>query len=720
MNGGVLGKHWKKPLRDSRVAGLLLLLPFLVILPNLDTFPYPRYTGAYSDITVSHYPNAYFLRQELLAHRPIPLWSPTILSGYPFIANPLSGLLYPPGWLGLLLPIPAGFHVVIALHLVLGGVGMLRLLRAEGMSYPAALFGGMAFELMPKIAAHYGAGHLTLLYALAWTPWLLLTWTEEKQRVDKGYESRRWIKPSLVLTMIILADVRWAAFATLLLWAYAIAHSHYFLVAVRGLTRQTGLAVLLSAPLSIPLIEFILRSSRTTMTAADRLTLSLSPARILGFIFPDFGGFHEWALYPGAVTLCLALVAIAGIRHKSGLAFWIWVAVASTLVALGSYIPGMQYLARLPGFSLLRVPARALFITGLAIAALAGYGLEALIGQLRGLNRRVAKLVLAGLVSFALVLAAGVRFTTLNISLSFLWGAGITLLSVLWIMWCINGVAKRFENFWFVGLFAIAIIDWTAVDRSYILFRPFGDVQTENAASAEWLASKPGLFRVYSPSYSIPQATAAHAGLQLADGVDPLQLENYVRFMEQATGVPRIGYSVTMPPFADGGPISANSGYVPDASMLGMLNVRYVASAFDLTVDGLEFKTEIAGTRLYENMRVLPRAWIQPANALPGEQASPATVDDWRPNRITAETQGPGLFVLSEVYYPGWIAYVDGEKVPIEQVAGLLRGVALESGRHQIVFQFVPWSFYVGLIICILGLTFYIWELNLQRAKQDG
>ena len=42
---------------------------------------------------------------------------------------------------------------------------MYRLLRAEGLEHRPALLGALAFEAIPKLFAHYGAGHLTLLYA---------------------------------------------------------------------------------------------------------------------------------------------------------------------------------------------------------------------------------------------------------------------------------------------------------------------------------------------------------------------------------------------------------------------------------------------------------------------------------------------------------------------------------------------------------------------------
>ena len=243
------------------------------------------------------------------------------------------------------------------------------------------------------------------------------------------------------------------------------------------------------------------------------------------------------------------------------------------------------------------------------------------------------------------------------------------------------------------------------MDRSLVTFKPANTVLNEGSIAAQWLANQPGPFRVYSPSYSIPQQTAAQYGLQLADGVDPLQLESYSAFMEKATGVPREGYSVTLPPFANGNPKTANVGDLPNTGLLGLLNVRYLVAGYDLPVDGLVLRSEFYGTRLYENLRALPRAWVQPFESLPGEHAIPAKITDLQPNRIRALAVGPGLFVLSEISYPGWRAFVDGSSVPIDTVAGLLRGVHLEPGSHQIDFVFRPTSLYIGLVLCGTGLA---------------
>src|SRR5574338_831216 len=95
----------------------LFLLPVLFLFPNLDAFPFIK-GSEFSDLLISHYPNALFLQRTLIEDGSVPLWSPLILSGYPFAANPLSGLFYLPGFWALFFPLPHGINLLVIAHLL--------------------------------------------------------------------------------------------------------------------------------------------------------------------------------------------------------------------------------------------------------------------------------------------------------------------------------------------------------------------------------------------------------------------------------------------------------------------------------------------------------------------------------------------------------------------------------------------------------------------------
>ncbi len=698
-----------------------LVIPLILFLPGLGAFPYSSADAIYSDLAISHFPNAIFLKNALTTWHELPFWSSTILSGYPFAANPLSGLWYPPGWLALFFPLPLGFNLLIALHLLWGGIGMLCLLRSEGLGIQAALFGALAFEAMPKLFAHYGAGHLTLLYAIPWTPWLLYA---SRRAFQVPNATIRLAQPGLVLALIFLADVRWAVFAGILWLAYSLSlrvnpqHLAY-------IVRQAGLAALLSAPLAVPLLEYTRLSTRVDLAVTDVFTYSLPPSKLLGLIFPDLGGFHEWMIYPGAAVFVLSLLAILWGRIRSRAKFWLWAGVISVIFSLGSGIPGLTSLAGLPGLDLLRVPSRALFITAMALASAAAYSLDYLSKGITDPERRRANLLIVGLAALVLALSGALWVFSQKISLNIIWGVVMLLAALVWISLSFGGRIRN--NLWIAGLIGLVVIDLGLVDHSLFAFRPAASVVSEGQSTARFLAAHPGTYRVYSPSYSMPQQTAALYGLELADGVDPLQLQSYVSYMQPATGVPWNGYSVTMPPFASGDPELDNAGDLPDPELLGLLNVRYVLSEFDLQVKGLVLRNRFGSTRIYENLAFRPRAWVQPVTDATDTPIQPAGLIDWRPDRIvvtineaskeTPIAGDPRLLVLSELAYPGWHVSVDGKPAALKVFDGIFRAVEIEPGAHQVVFTYRPVSVYAGLILCLIGLLWLILAPKGFRAR---
>jgi hypothetical protein len=695
----------------------LLLLPAL-LLPVINAYPYPPTGSDFSDITITHEPYTVFLRQSLVEDHQIPLWNPSILSGAPFFANPLSGLYYPPGWLALILPLPLGFNLLVLAHLLWGGVGVYLLLREEGLVQEAAILGSLAFAALPKLFAHYGAGHLTLLYAVPWTPWLL--WAEA--RSQRGLLKSRWAQPGLFLAITFLADVRWSLLAGLLWLGFAIRRR----AAWTHLARQVTLTGLLSAPLALPLLEFTRLATRANMSNADVSTFSLPPERFLGLFIPDFGGFHEYTLYSGVFILALVLVSLAAKSLRTRARFWWIVAGLSLLWALGSAIPFFNGLASLPGFSLLRVPSRALFLCGLSFAVLAAYAAHGVLGAIPVVERRQVNLVLVGLVALTEGFAGLVAVATGRVAFNLAWGSGVTLVAALWVG---LGANQRLNGrAWMRILFVLAMLDLGVFDRQAFSPRAAQVVQAEGRQAAAFLAGQPGVFRVYSPSYSLPQNVALRAGLELADGVDPLQLQSYVSFMASATGVPQTGYSVTMPPFANGDPAVDNAAYHPDPQGLGLLNVRYLASAFNLNDPNLKLLETLGGTHIYENLVARPRAWVQEATGSPGSTGvdafQQATILSHTPNRIqiqipALEPSKDYLLVTSEIAYPGWRVWVDGKPAKILVVDGLLRGVRLQGVAHQVVFSFLPPSLIAGLVLWVCGLIL-LWSLASKSSLKEN
>lgn len=162
---------------------------------------------------------------------------------------------------------------------------------------------------------------------------------------------------------------------------------------------------------------------------------------------------------------------------------------------------------------------------------------------------------------------------------------------------------------------------------------------------------------------------------------------------------------------------------------------------------------------IYENLRAMPRAWMAfpsvttkpgdeilkiirhsgegyPSDSEPGMKPlieesldlKPSTdfidckaeVKTYEPNRIEIQKTGisNGFLVLSEMYYDGWEARVDGQPARIFRTNYALRGVVVPPGDHRVEFVYRPRSFRIGLISFICGLaTIFIGGAFVHRGR---
>ena len=77
-----------------------------------------------------------------------------------------------------------------------------------------------------------------------------------------------------------------------------------------------------------------------------------------------------------------------------------------------------------------------------------------------------------------------------------------------------------------------------------------------------------------------------------------------------------------------------------------------------------------------------------------------------RPERVVAEmvTNAPGLLVVTDLFYPGWIAEDAGRRLAILRADGFFRAVALPAGSHRVTFRYRPVSVLVGAGISAAAL----------------
>jgi hypothetical protein len=485
-------------------------------------------------------------------------------------------------------------------------------------------------------------------------------------------------------------------------------------------------AVLLAGALvavqMLPLAAAAGRLNRGGLALEESGIASLPPKYLVGLLVADHGGFQETMTYLGVAGLLLALVGLVRWRARER---WWWggLALLAAIYSLGINTPlyGMLYRV-LPPLGWLRGPARAWFLVVLAAAVLAARGLTALEGRV---SRRPwldrAAVGLAGAALAGGIGAISLRLPANVVVAAVAWPLAGTLVALR--------AGGRLRRALFAGVvLALALADLFTVGATLYRVRPASEVLAEGEPAAAWLAVQAGRFRVYSPSYSIPQHTGAVYGLEMADGVDPFQLAKYVDFMRAATGVDVPGYGVTVPPFPEVSEgedmLLAHRDVAPDLGLLGLLNVRYLAAAYPMEVDGLAPLGERGGVHLYRNEQAFPRAFVAPdKDGWERENVREARVARWTPNRIRVEAQGPGLLVLSEVYDPDWRVQVDGRPAQLLRVAGILRGVRMEEGPHQVTFAYWPSGLTAALVltvagvVCLVGLWGVAWRRSLSNPS---
>jgi uncharacterized membrane protein YfhO len=89
-----------------------------------------------------------------------------------------------------------------------------------------------------------------------------------------------------------------------------------------------------------------------------------------------------------------------------------------------------------------------------------------------------------------------------------------------------------------------------------------------------------------------------------------------------------------------------------------------------------------------------------------GPPAGRARIVSYEPERavVRARAARRSLVVLTDSWFPGWQATVDGERAPIRRVDHVLRGVVVGPGEHTVEFRYAPASWRAGWIVSLLAL----------------
>lgn len=200
----------------------------------------------------------------------------------------------------------------------------------------------------------------------------------------------------------------------------------------------------------------------------------------------------------------------------------------------------------------------------------------------------------------------------------------------------------------------------------------------------------------------------------------------------------------------------------PDSPILSSLNVKYLIVPRTIEPEprpGNTFRQVYtnAEVRIYENTQVYPRAYfvdtvrgetdrlavLRTVTAegfdgrrlalvesptlpdLPQSSSSGAanvefTRHDLNQIELITVTGAPRFLVLSEMYFPGWRAYINGVETPIFRTNYLFRGILVPAGEHTISFQYRPTSVILGAAISAIALLTIVALLAFDRRRSDS
>lgn len=399
-----------------------------------------------------------------------PLWIPHIFGGYPLFADGEIGMAHPLVILaGLLLPADAAFIWLRGLQFSLAAVLAYWLACVLGIGRFGAVIAGLAFAFSSFLVGHMQ--HDNILRSAVWLP-ALIALLELAQRESGPRRLRFLLLAGLVLgvqclglhaqpvLISLVAAAGWVLVGPLGALDRTDGSTHREIGALRrwcsSVIRQTGAdgsrelwrstawllvgrvarlwmwALVVAVGVSVAAVQLVplLVLSGLSMRGSGvdyyvSTSYAVSPPEMLTLLLPFFfraGPDQHWSLWPpqettiyfGIMPLMLAAIAIVSVRQR--LVLWLTLgALVHLWLALGDYVTPNPYywLWSLPGFSVMRAPARFSLVMALAVACLAGIGADWLARHYRAntelaSRHRVPGLVAAWIASVLVLVGVGV------------------------------------------------------------------------------------------------------------------------------------------------------------------------------------------------------------------------------------------------------------------------------------------------------------------------
>jgi hypothetical protein len=470
-------------------------------------------------------------------------------------------------------------------------------------------------------------------------------------------------------------------------------------------------------------------------------------------------GIHYHSEYLGAAVLMLASAAFGDATRRSFRRFWVLTGVVAVFWALGGYTPFYHLVyALVPGSKFFKAPSTIFFIVSFAVSVLAALGTERILAG--AVSRRFVLGWLIGAGVVALLASAGF-FTTLGQiiaagfagrqrdeliaanNMAVVLGAwrSFVFVALAAALLLIGGRRRLEPRLMAWGLAAIVALDLWSVDREYWLFsEPASVLYGADAASDYLRKAPPGRVLVIpTQAEGIAEKDPNYFGdglmvhdIRLTTGYHGNEVGRYQRL---ASGEAAGDYQNLLNP-----------------NFWRLSNTRYLYTNGPVNQPGITpllgpVKNSAGSTvYIYRLPGDNPPAWVTPAMVKAGDEATAGTILDPRfdplrvavidsasavpaqtltqlptplaitpritrydPGHIAMELSGPApagsALVVSENYFPGWRATVNGQAAPVVRADYNLIGVALPAGASRIALDFSDAAYQRGKLVTLLALA---------------
>jgi hypothetical protein len=663
-----------------------------------------------------------------------PLWHSANNAGEPYLlAYPVDLVLLLVG--GRLAPLGVG----VALHLLVALLGGSRLARRLGMGPAAAWLCGTVYGLGGYTLSTVSL--LPLFQAVAWAPWVLDAWLA----ASRSPTGRRLVVLALVAALqastLGAEIVLQTALVGLVLLEdrSALRGRHLARFALAGI-----LALALAAPAVLGASALVAGTARGEGFAlTEALSFSLHPVTLGEIVLPKllgdphaFSDADFWGRayfphgYPYLITLYVGLPALLLATAARGRRRLWGLAVVGLALALGRYGP----LGLLPAELVLpfRGPQKLLFLTHVALALLAGFGLERSVRE----SRRRA-LLLAAPGAALLALALGLRLWPIplqsllaHLAPPLLDPRGLQAITHLWVPgWLVSGALALAAGLSLArgGRMAFAAAGLVAVDLLIVngAVNPltqasFYDLRPEVAALVRPAAvERPFRWFSYGVAHTpglrfepVMARARSDVWLYYLDRQALLPRAPALDGLEGAFDVDRTGWSrpgSTLPVEE-----SSPERFREHHPRLRLANVRWVLSFRPLPKDLVIRRGEVklpevqAPLGLYELRDPLPRAfWVPRADETePSADGGRVAYERLNPHTVSLTVSTPpGFIVVLDGHHPDWTAEDRSGPVPVLRGAGRHQVLPTPGGEREITLRYRPrWS-RAALILAALALV---------------